>query len=84
MSTWRPTNPKFNMSRKSKRRLTNSNLDVPLEDKVESIYITFITVKGCSTSEASFRTLAFIRETEPKFDSCVISKFVSKIIDGVL
>ena len=72
------------MSRKSKRRETNSNLDVPLEDKVEAIYLKFITVKGCNASEASFRTLAFFRETEPKFDSRVISKFVSKIIDGIL
>ena len=72
------------MPRKSNRRVTNSNLDVPLEDKVEAIFTQFITVKGCSTSEASLRTLAFFRETEPKFDSRAISKFVSKIIDGVL
>ena len=84
MLTWWPTDPKFNMLRKSKRRVTNSNLDVPLEDKVEAIFIKFITVKGYSTSEASFRTLAFFRDTEPKFDSQAISKFVSKIIDGVL
>ena len=84
MSTWLPADPKFNMSRKSKRRVTNSNLDVPLEDKVEATFTKFITVKGCNTSEASFRTLAFFRDTEPKFDSRAISKFVSKIIDGVL
>jgi len=47
------------MSRKSKMRVTNSNPDVPLEDKVEAIFIKFITVKGYSTSEALFRTLAF-------------------------
>ena len=84
MSTWWPTDPKFNMLRKSKRPVTNSNLDVPLEDKVEAIFIKFITVKGYSTSEASFRTLAFFRDTEPKFDSRAVSKFISKIIDGVL
>ena len=84
MSTWWSADPKFIMSRKSKRRVTNSNLDVPLEDKVEAIFIKFITVKRYSTSEASFRTLAFFRDTEPKFDSRAISKFVSKIIDGVL
>tara|TARA_Y100000022_G_scaffold40036_1_gene32951 strand:- start:607 stop:825 length:219 start_codon:yes stop_codon:yes gene_type:complete len=72
------------MLRKSKRPVTNSNLDVPLEDKVEAIFITFITVNGYSTSEASFRTLAFFRDTEPKFDSRAVSKFISKIIDGVL
>ena len=84
MLTWWPTDSKFNMSRKSKRRVTNSNLDVPLEDKVEAIFIKFTRSKGYSTSEASFRTLAFFRDTEPKFDSRAISKFVSKIIDGVL
>ena len=72
------------MLRKSKRPVTNSNLDVPLEDKVEAIFIKFNTVKGYSTSEASFRTLAFFRDTEPKFDSRAVSKFISKIIDGVL
>ena len=70
------------MLRKSKRPVTNSNLDVPLENKVEANYVKLITIKGCSTSEATFRTLAFFRETEPKFDSRVISNFVSKIIDG--
>ena len=72
------------MPRRLKRLIGKPNLDVPLEDKLETVYMKFIIIDRCNTSEASFRTLAFFRETEPKFDSRVISKFVSKIIDKTL
>ena len=55
--------------------------ELPLEERVEAFYGNLVKKHGLSTSDASFQTLVYFRKAEPKFDTNLISKFVSKILD---
>ena len=54
---------------------------LPLEERVEAFYRNLVKKHCLCISDASFQTLLYFRKAEPKFDTNLISKFVSKILD---
>ena len=72
---------RLNMARRSKKQSDAAAAELPLEERVEAFYGNLVKKHGLSTSDASFQTLVYFRKAEPKFDTNLISKFVSKILD---
>ena len=72
---------RLNMARRSKKQSDAVAAELPLEERVEAFYGNLVKKHGLSTSDASFQTLVYFRKAEPKFDTNLISKFVSKILD---
>ena len=72
---------RLNMARRSKKQSNAVAAELPLEERVEVFYGNLVKKHGLSTSDASFQTLVYFRKAEPKFDTNLISKFVSKILD---
>ena len=72
---------RLNIARRIRKQSDAVAAELPLEERVETFYGNLVKKHGFSTSDASFQTLLYFRKAEPKFDTNLISKFVSKILD---
>ena len=75
---------RLNTARRIRKQSDAVAAELPLEERVETFYGNLVKKQGFSTSDASFQTLLYFRKAEPKFDTNLISKFVSKILDRLI